>query len=669
MNTITKGKNKETFIYDIETYPNLLALGFKSTETRLRECFYIWTDPANHQVFINQYTQLLDFLLKRVRRVVGYNNQEFDDIIINYLMYERERLIKADALTITREIKQLANMAIASQHDRKTESSKIVRKYKKLKFVDSFDLMVIFNKIERVSLKQLAVNLKWHTIIDLPYHHELMLDRNQADQVLIYLDNDVDITELVLQSQSEEIRLRSDISKRNNIDVLNSCRTDIAKAVLLKFISEELNIPIAKLKKGRTFRDMIYLKDCINPTLRLYTKEGKRLLEHIAKSKIDPNKLEDEKKKTKKQFEFIYKSKYCFHTIGIGGIHSNNNPEILESNDSFIYMDIDVEGYYPRIIDNEDLFPAHIGPRFNSIYRNKIIIPRVTAKALSKTNKMYATDADTLKIVANGTFGLTNSIYSFLYDPLVTLKTCLNGELYLIILIEILELYTSATVVYSNTDGLTIRIPIDQYAAVLKLCSKWEETYRFKLEYKLYKKMVLYDVNNYLIITESGDVKLKGFFNVEQALTKGYKYPIISKALYDYYVFGTDVKETIKSCTDVYMFIKSQRTDIEKFDVILKNKHGRSTILQKTNRWIVTQQNPNEGMIMSKDKENNELTHLQKGFWVTIVNDIQDIPITDYCLNYDFYINQCLVIINTIKNRFTESHIANIPSQLELTFN
>ena len=46
--------------------------------------------------------------------------------------------------------------------------------------------MVIFNKIERISLKQMAVNLKWHTIIDLPYAHDSNLDQDQVKKVLIY---------------------------------------------------------------------------------------------------------------------------------------------------------------------------------------------------------------------------------------------------------------------------------------------------------------------------------------------------------------------------------------------------------------------------------------------------------------------------------------------------
>lgn len=664
---ITKSNKKKTFIYDIETYPNLFAVQFKYSTTGERQTFFIWQNVDNKNEFVNQFPLLVDFLLKQVNRVVGYNSHEFDDILINYILYERERLIGADPLRICLELKELANKAIETQNQDQSEHLSTIRRYKKLKYIQSFDLMVIFNKIERISLKQMAVNLKWHTIIDLPYAHDSNLDQDQVKKVLIYLNNDVDITELVLASQSDEIKLRDNISKRYDIDVLNSCRTDIAKAVLQKYLCEELKIPANKLKKGRTFYREVLISDCIDPRVTLYTKEGKRLMEQLKKTKIDPNKLDDEKSK-KKQFAFEYKSKYCAHTIGLGGIHSVNRPEIMEADEKYIYLDVDVESYYPRVIVNNKLYPAHLGHRFIPIYENKILIPRVQAKALSKKDKAYLVDADTLKIVANGTFGLTNSVYSFLYDPKVTLSTCVNGELYLIELMEMVEHFTKAIVVYSNTDGLTFRIPHAEYAAVLRLCAQWETKFDFKLEYTRYEKMVMYDVNSYLVIKTDGETKEKGFFNTKQQLTKGYKYPIISDALYKYYVKGIPIKETIMNCKDIYMFMKSQRTDIYKFDVVLKDSHGRPHILQKTNRWIVTSKNVNEGMIATRDKSTGEFTQMQKGYKVTILNDIENQPIESYCLNYDFYINQCLIIINKIKNKFVESHISNQSEQMELKF-
>lgn len=663
---IKKHDLKKACTFDIECYPNFFAVGLKELDTGTRYKFRIWGDPNNRLSVVNDIDKLIHFLLYKVKRLIGYNNHAYDDVLINFLLMERDRLIGGDPLRVCEELKQLSDQAILVQNERKTGFEQIVRKYKKATYFPTTDLFLLFNKIERISLKQMAVNLKWPNIIDLPYHESTYLSFEQMEKVTEYLDNDVNITEAVLENQIDEIKLRYDIFKRTKIDVTNSCRTDIAKMVLMHHLVKESGLSKKEINKGRTFYNTIALRDCVVPRIKLITKEGKRLLEHINKTVIDPNVIETEGKK-KKQFEFIYKSKYVTHTVGLGGIHSNNPAEILEENEKFIYLDIDATSFYPYLMINEKFYPKHIGPIFTSIYNENILKPRVVAKKLSKTMPEYKVDAETLKIVANGTFGLTKSIHSFLYDPMVTTKTCLNGELYLIMLMEWIEKYTKALIVYSNTDGLTIRIPVDEYQKVLNICKRWEAYTDLQLEYNRYSKLVMLNVNNYLIIMNNGEVKVKGSaFNNKIAISKGYEYPILSAALYDYYTKNISVEKTINECKDLYMFMKSQRTNIKDFNVILKDRQMNYTQLQKTNRWIVTYKNPKEGRLYTQSKSDNSLGEMQKGYFVTIVNNINAVDFESSFINYDFYINQCRGIINTIKRKHVESHTANIVEQLQL---
>lgn len=666
---IKKHDRKFLQVYDIESYPNFFAVGLKNPETGERKTFRIWADPENQDQFINEYEELVDYLLYKVKRLIGYNNFDFDDILINYVIYERKRLTNGDPMKICQELKAMSNNCINTQRkltDNKTKFQ--IRKYKNCNYIPSTDLLKLFNKIERISLKQMAVNLKWPNIIDLPLPESKYLTREEMEQVSAYLDNDVDITEAVLIHQKPELKLRVDITKRSGVDVVNSCRTDIAKKVIMDFLVKETGQSRSDINKGRTFYETIALKDCISPKVRLITKEGQRLLKAIENKVIDPNKVDGAKKK--KQFEHIYKSKYVSHTIGLGGIHSNNPPEILEENEMFIYLDIDATSYYPYLIVEEGFYPAHIGPVFIPIYKNNVLIPRIEAKAKSKYMPEFKIDAETLKIVANGTFGLTKSVHDYLYDPMVTTKTCINGELFLVMLIEWIEEYTRAMVVYSNTDGLTIRIPIGEYSRVIEICKRWEAHTNMTLEYTEYSKMVLLNVNNYLIIKKDGEVKLKGSaFTNKIELTKGYEYPIMSKALFEYYTKGVPVEDTIRPCTDIYEFMKSQRTDIETSNVIIKYKSGKVEKLQKTNRWIVTKNSDIEGRLYKQSKEDNSLEELQKGYLVTVVNRVDnDIPFENYKINYDFYINGCLSIINTIRKNYTDSHTKDDVEQLQLSF-
>jgi hypothetical protein len=667
---IKKHDRKFLQVYDIECYPNFFAVGLKNPETGERKTFRIWADSGDQSQFINEYEELVDYLLYKVKRLIGYNNFDYDDILINYVIYERKRLTNADPLKICEELKGISNNCINIQRKLVDNSVKMaIRKYKNCKYIPSTDLLQIFNRIDRISLKQMGVNMKWPNIIDLPLPENKYLTREEMERVSAYLDNDVDITEAVLNLQKDELKLRVGITKRTKVDVTNSCRTDIAKKVIMNFLIKETGKAESEIKKGRTFYETIALKDCVSPKVRLITKEGQRLLKAIENKVIDPNKKESAGKK-KKQFEYIYKSKYVSHTIGLGGIHSNNPPEILEENDQYIYLDIDATSYYPYLIVEENYFPAHIGPIFVPIYKNNVLIPRVEAKAKSKIDPLFKIDAETLKIVANGTFGLTKSVHDYLYDPVVTTKTCINGELFLVMLIEWIEEFTSAMIVYSNTDGLTIRIPVNEYAKVMKICQQWEYYTNMTLEYTRYSKMVLLNVNNYLIIKDDGEVKVKGsVFNNKIELTKGYEYPIMSKALFDFYTKQIPVEETIRACTDIYEFMKSQRTDIEISDVVIKRKDGSWEKLQKTNRWVVTKNGNAEGRLYKRDKSDNSLEELQKGYLVTIVNRVDsDLPFENYKINYDFYINGCLTIINTIRKNYTDSHTKDMTEQLELKF-
>ncbi len=658
--------HKRIQVYDIETYPNLFAIGFKDVDTGVRKKFRVWADPDNAMHIINEFPKLIDHLLYKTKRLIGYNNKAFDDILVNYCIFEKDRLMKGDPLKICQELKQLANTAIlAQQKDDYGEEAATCKRYLKKNYIPSTDLILLFNPIDRVSLKQMAVNLKWHNIIDLPYPEYSYLNREQMEEVTDYLDNDVDITELVLHNQAPEIELRYDMKKRTGIDFTNSCRTDIAKKMLINYISKETNIPERKLKRMRTEYTEIALKDCIVPKIRLITKEGDRLRWAIENKVINPNLKETGKKK--KQFEFTYKSKYVSHTIGLGGIHSNNPPEIMIADENYIYLDIDATSFYPYLMVNEQFYPAHIGPIFVPIYHENVLKPRVEAKAKIKFDSRFKIDAETLKIVANGTFGLTKA-EGFLKDAMVTIKTCLNGELMLIMLIEWIETYTQALAVYSNTDGLTLRIPISEYGKVLNICQRWEYYTGHTLEYNEYVKIVILNVNNYLIVMKNGDIKVKGsVFNNKIQIAKGYSFPIIAKALFDYYVSDIPVETTIKECNDIYMFMVSQRVDIDKFDVVFKNKSLVSQKLQKTNRWIITKNNPNEGKLYKVKKEDNSIEELQSGWLVTVVNKVDDnIPFQSYCIDYSFYIGNALAVINQLKHRKVDTHIADVAEQLSL---
>ena len=89
---------------------------------------------------------------------------------------------------------------------------------------------------------------------------------------------------------------------------------------------------------------------------------------------------------------------------------------------------------YPSIILNLGLYPKHLGTAFLEVYRS-LVERRLAAKKEKRT-----VEANTLKIVINGSFGKLGSKWSTLYSPDLMLQVTLTGQLSLLMLIERLTL-------------------------------------------------------------------------------------------------------------------------------------------------------------------------------------------------------------------------------------
>lgn len=672
---------KLAWCYDWEVYTNFNCVTFiRSNPDEWEEVkFTIYADPRNPENDINDYRALVTFLQTRVRLLVGYNNQDYDDTITKHLLLSYDVFRDATASDITTSCKILSDKIINIGKRRKMrikdkKRDAYIDNLRARKLFGSLDMLLLFNTIDRVSLKQIAINLRWPEIIDLPFKpSHIVTNREEVPTILYYNRNDVLITKALLIRQDEELKLRRDYGAEVDADVMNANRTNIGKFVIRKFYMEETGVKYDSFKDQRTFYPRLNLGQCISKKITFMTPVYQEAFNKFRNASINPNKLdEDEKKGKKKQFEHILKSKCVSHTLGLGGIHSINKAGIIMPDADHDLWDIDAESFYPYIMAHENLFPHHLGPAIIKVLKNKILFPRIEAKRAG--NKLLA---EILKIAVNSIFGLTKSVYSWMYDPKVTLSITISGQLYLMMLMERLEMNTNCQVVYSNTDGLTVRVPKTQTKLFMSYCQQWESYTGFKLEYNKVRKIVVKDVNNFMMFFEdqNKDIKGKGVFLTKKELKSGYIYPIISKALYEYYTKGTNPEMFIKSCNDIYDFMAAIRVNAEKYDLRF---YPRNTdehrilpydLLQKSNRWLVTSGNPQEGRLMkyrypatseelekimkSKTKKKDHYdkeSNVQKGYVVTIINKVEEnVDISQYKLNYDFYIQQTYEIIRRVR--------------------
>lgn len=655
-----------SYAYDVEVFHNFFSVTFRHVNSLSKKVFMVFADPQNSKRDRNQLPALHDFITHDVRSLVGYNNHHYDDIMIKHLVLNYEMFKNESAAQICASCKGLNDKIIPQTKEDLHKRDPWLDNLKAHKLFPSLDLMQTFNTIDRVGLKQIAINIKWPLIVDLPFDPSYIVMEEDIDKILFYNSNDVDITKALLKNKKmhDELELRVDLTRELGVELYSASRTSIAKTVLRKYYAEATKQKYADFKNKRTFyKYNLELRKCISPKINFMTPAYMDILNTMRRSSINPNMRSKDGKK--KQFEYIHSSKYITHKIGLGGIHSETRPELLEENEEFVYIDLDVSSYYPRIIMNDRIYPKHLGKEFVDVYAEKIVKGRLQAKAEGKEVR-----AEVLKISANSTFGLTKSPYSWLYDPHVTTAICICGELYLLMLMERIELLTECVIVYSNTDGLTVRVPKGHEQKLYDLCTQWMEYTGFELEFARYRKMILRDVSNFLMITDNAKkpIKTKGDFVIDKPLNAGFEYPVISKALYDFFVNGTNPEYYIKHEKDPYEFMRAQRTNMEKYTIYFYSKNDPENPIkqQKTNRWMVTQGNPAEGRLMKFSLKRQKFENLQKQRMVTLMNDLtkQSKDISTFKIDYDFYIQEVWKTIRLIKASTKKTHIHQIQPKL-----
>ena len=494
------------------------------------------------------------------------------------------------------------------------------------------------------SLKLLGVSMKWHKLQDLPIPWEDRIHKDQVDTIRSYNLNDVEITEKLFEHLKDAISFRHNLSKTYNIDVYTEPDTGIANRLLEKFYSEATGIPIKNFKGLRTERKFIKFEWVVFKNIKFQSEKLNELLEEVINH-------------TYYEGMPFYKKKITFggvaYKLGIGGIHSVDSGEIFEQTDDTLIIDADIGSMYPATVINNHLAPEHLGTKFLKQFR------AIRDERLIRKAEGDITRAEGLKLIMNAAIGKTRSKYSFLYDPIVNLQVTINGQLYLLMLIEKLVL-NGFKVFSANTDGITTLVPVKRKKLYYELCKKWEEDTNYELEYTYYKKYIRRDVNNYIAIKENDEVKTKGIFihkpatkfnNSTDPLNKGWDKPIVSIALYEFFVNNIPIEETIKNHTDIYDFCIAKKIDnkfINEFHYIKDGNHIKDQLQQSVRYYVST----NGGMLIKVDKETNAIERYEVSKNITIFNDyIPQNSFANYNIDYGYYINQTQKIINEIINQ------------------
>lgn len=658
--------------YDIEVFGNYVSFLFLNMENDqkwidvyidadIKKDFNAKQEALSHidyRQFIlhNDQYDAVEFynFMRDIKLLIGYNSIKFDNLIVDYMYVIQDVVLSpGQEWWAIEEIRKLVNKIIENNNINYKYYDDKLREFKE--FYISIDLlMALFETVSRKSLKQAAINIKWYRIEDLPIKPNAMVNKSDFQKIFDYNLNDVLITRALHLLKKKEFELRINISAKYDVNVITSNRSTIADKLMAKFYSQYTGLKHFQFKDLRSNRIHVVFNDILNPKIHFITPELKQAYEEVRNTDFILGK----------DFEKVIIFRDKGYTIATGGLHSIDRPNKYECDASTTYLrDADVSSYYPALIEFEGVCPAHLAPvAFHQIVhmiRTDRIAYKTQAKILKKEGRYaeandYSVGADTLKIVANsGLFGKLG-YDGWLHDPKAMYQVTLNGQFYLIMLIEQLE-EAGIEVISANTDGILSRFTKDKLDEYNKITTAWQKFTKLDLEFTDYIKYVRTSVNDYIAIkkewlidhNDDENIKRKGDFLIEVELSKGFNAPIVAIAIDKFILYKIPIEDTIINHTDIYDYCISVKTG-EKFEKKLHRiENGQYIIesLSKNLRYFVS----NHGGTLLKHSS-DQIMNMNKGALITPFNDYFPVQtMSEYDINYNYYIKRASDILLKIE--------------------
>lgn len=651
-------RNKTVYVYDIEVFPNVFHCTVKNSETGQLYMFEIsqrknqldelvqFFHTVNEQHNWNDlYT--IDIQLNTDKMFCGYNNLHYDNAIINYIIDYYNVMKYKGCRTICRSIFNLSKVITTSSED----NIDAWKKWKYATYFESFDLLTMLysNKL-RVGLKEMQVTMQYKNVQEFVCDWRADLPEKEIDSMIEYNINDVNSTEELLNRCKKDVDLRIAIEDEYKVRVLSKDGVNIGMKILTQKYLEKTGQTWQDIKDLRSPMSVIPLKDVILPFIKYDSPILQKVLSDMKQQIVSPGRKGYENK-------FVFEG--LRYSVGVGGIHSVNDPEIIIPREDEMLIDIDVASLYPSMLIEYEFYPKHLGKEFLEVYR-QIKDERIEAK-----HKGDKVKNETLKLALNGLSGNLQNEHNFCYSPFAAMQIRINGQLLLLMLAEKLT-QIGCRIVQANTDGLFVLLKKSIYDQVNKICKDWEQLTRLTLEEDRFKAMYQYAINDYFAITEDNKVKEKGMFITTVKLGKGLTPKIIPKAVINFFKDGVPVEDTIKGCKDIRDFLMSEKTG-KQWHVEYMNKEQ-----QRTNRFYASTdggylwkwkggdiEEDNyvwDNNIQSYKEQGKRIVNTPKQYQnmltasgVTLLNYLDDKPIEERKINYRYYIMEAYKIIRELK--------------------
>jgi hypothetical protein len=684
-------RGKAVFVFDIEVFQNIFHCSVKDTETNTIYKFEISERKNQLRELVKFFKQVNKYITwgeyyTTTRQIesniifCGYNNLHYDNPIINYIIEYEDTLMNHNVFTICSSIFNLSKTITTSKED----NIDAWKHWKYQIWFDTFDILTMLysNKL-RVGLKEIQVTMQYPNVQEFVCDWTKPLPLEDFDSMIDYNINDIESTSELLNRCKKDVDLRIAIEDEYGVRVLSKDGVNIGMKILTQKYLEKTGLTWWDIEGLRSPMDYIPLKDIILPFIKYDSPILNRVLEDMKSQVVSPGR---------KGYENNFVFAGLRYTVGVGGIHSKNDPEIIIPKEDEMLIDIDVASLYPSMLIEYGFYPKHLGPEFLEVY-SQIKNERIEAKHNGDKVKN-----ETLKLALNGLSGNLQNEHNFCYSPEAVMKIRINGQLLLLMLAEKLT-QVGCRIIQANTDGLFVLLKKDNYQQINTICRNWEQLTKLTLEEERFEAMYQYAINDYIAVTTlypdmkkrflSGEtiirkstkkpytcieeiqedfIKTKGMFITKVLLGKGLSAKIIPEAIIKYFVDGIPVEQTIKECKDIKKFLMSEKTG-KQWHVEYMNEEQQRTnrFYASTNggylwKWkdtghkegeIITYTEPYVGEHKYKASA-RQYQNMLTASGVTLLNKFDDKPIEERKINYRYYLREALKIIEELQPRQLE---------------
>lgn len=480
----------------------------------------------------------------------GYNNSKYDKLMVAALLMHHNNVNSTKELI--KILYETSQKIIQSQNEDRSFNQNdfymnALNKFK-LPYTD-IDVMQIFalNKasvmIDKAgdrkpvpkSLKQTSINLQWYELLefelppicekDIHFYHnidrykgmtakqlnsllgkwERFIIEEYIPPMMYYNKNDCFIGCEMMRLNIDEIRLRYNIARSYGLNVLSASRSNISDAFIEKFYSEMSGLHPSQWKGKKTERKAMAFKKVIFDFINFKTEPLQKLLREMKEVIVFSI--------GKDAFSREVSINNGIYTIATGGLHSKDIPGALYSNwptddasstgeqsqkslNRFKYVHWDISSFYPSIMVQYGVAPAHLDQKVFVKLIKWIRDTRVTAKHTKGDIDGVPANilAAVLKIVINAIYGKLGFEHGDLCDRLAVLKVTINGQLMIMMLCEELEL-NGIEVISANTDGIVVKLYENKVNTFNTIANNWKKLTGLDADSEEYKCYINRDID------------------------------------------------------------------------------------------------------------------------------------------------------------------------------